>query len=55
VTEHAGAILVGRFDPRSGARVGGAVEAAVDTSALHFFDPATGVGIYGTDEEGART
>jgi multiple sugar transport system ATP-binding protein len=36
------AVIVARFDPRSGARVGDAVEVAVDLDRLHFFDPETG-------------
>jgi multiple sugar transport system ATP-binding protein len=42
--EHAA--LVGRFGARSRVRAGGDVEVAVDTRALHFFDPQTGLGIY---------
>ena len=45
----AGAILVGRFDAHSQVKEGGAVDAVVDTSSLHFFDPETGVGIYDGD------
>ncbi|HZO97990.1 MAG TPA: sn-glycerol-3-phosphate ABC transporter ATP-binding protein UgpC [Gaiellaceae bacterium] len=41
------ATVVGRFGARSRAREGDAVEAVVDTRALHFFDPETGLGIYG--------
>ena len=40
------ATLVGRFGARSRVRVGETVEIAVDTRALHFFDPETGLGIY---------
>jgi multiple sugar transport system ATP-binding protein len=40
------AVVVARFDPRSEARAGEAVEMAVDTRGLHFFDPATSLGIY---------
>ena len=40
------AALVGRFGARSRVRHGGEVEVAVDTRALHFFDPQTGLGIY---------
>ena len=40
------ATLVGRFGARSRVRGGGDVEVAVDTRALHFFDPNTGLGIY---------
>jgi len=38
--------LVGRFGARSRARKGEAVRVSVDTRALHFFDPDTGLGIY---------
>ena len=41
-----GATLVGRFGARSHVREGKPVEVAVDTRALHFFDPETGLGIY---------
>ncbi|MGH2994829.1 MAG: ABC transporter ATP-binding protein [Gaiellaceae bacterium] len=41
--------LVGRFGSRSRVRQGETAEIAVDTRALHFFDPETGAGIY--DEE----
>jgi multiple sugar transport system ATP-binding protein len=40
------AVVVGRFSPRSRLAAGDEVEAVVDTRALHFFDPATGEGIY---------
>jgi multiple sugar transport system ATP-binding protein len=40
------AMLVGRFGARSRVRTGQTVEVAVDTRALHFFDPETGLGIY---------
>jgi multiple sugar transport system ATP-binding protein len=38
--------MVGRFGPRTGVREGGTADVAVDTRALHFFDPDTGAGIY---------
>jgi multiple sugar transport system ATP-binding protein len=44
--EGASATLVGRFGARSRVRVGETVEVAVDTRALHFFDPESGLGIY---------
>ncbi len=44
--ERAEAIVVGRFSPRSPVTVGDTVEIAVDTGALHAFDPDTGSGIY---------
>jgi len=48
------ATLVGRFGARSRVRNGGHVEVAVDTRALHFFDPEIGMGIYyGTETKGA--
>jgi multiple sugar transport system ATP-binding protein len=40
------AVVVARFDPRSKAQEGDAVEIAVDTTSLHFFDPETSLGIY---------
>jgi multiple sugar transport system ATP-binding protein len=49
------ALFVGRFDPRARVREGEPVEVAVDTSALHFFDPQTSLGIYDTMEKGAAT
>ena len=48
-------IMVGRFGARSKATKGEQVRVAVDTRALHFFDPETGLGIYdGTEREGAN-
>jgi multiple sugar transport system ATP-binding protein len=38
--------VVARFNPRSRVRMGEAIEAAVDTRSLHFFDPDSGLGIY---------
>jgi multiple sugar transport system ATP-binding protein len=46
-------VLVARFGARSKAKVGEEVEVAVDTRALHFFDPETGLGIYDGKEKGA--
>jgi multiple sugar transport system ATP-binding protein len=47
--------MVGRFGARSKAAKGEKVRVAVDTRALHFFDPETGMGIYdGSEREGAR-
>jgi multiple sugar transport system ATP-binding protein len=46
--------MVGRFNARSQVKEGEEVEVAVDTRSLHFFDPDTGLGIYGdTNEKGA--
>jgi multiple sugar transport system ATP-binding protein len=41
-----GATLVGRFGARSRVKAGDEAKVAVDTRALHFFDPETGLGIY---------
>jgi multiple sugar transport system ATP-binding protein len=38
--------MVGRFGARSRVREGDEAEVAVDTRSLHFFDPATSLGIY---------
>jgi len=48
--EQSHAAVVGRFNARSKARPGDTIEIAVDTGAMHFFDPQTGLGIY---DEGA--
>jgi multiple sugar transport system ATP-binding protein len=45
--------LVGRFGARSRARKGEPVRVSVDTRALHFFDPDTGLGIYDGTKGGA--
>jgi multiple sugar transport system ATP-binding protein len=48
--------VVARFNPHSRVREGEAADVAVDTAELHFFDPETGLGIYGkepTKEEDA--
>jgi multiple sugar transport system ATP-binding protein len=47
------AALVGRFGARSRVREGEALEVAVDTRSLHFFDPETGLGIYDSQQKGA--
>jgi multiple sugar transport system ATP-binding protein len=52
-TEQGEAILVGRFDPHSRVRDGEEAEIAVDTRAVHFFDPETGLGIYDEETKGA--
>ncbi|GAA3464425.1 ABC transporter ATP-binding protein [Saccharothrix longispora] len=41
-----GTVLVGRFSPRSRIYEGQPVATWVDTSRLHFFDPATGVAVW---------
>ncbi|MGH3440526.1 MAG: ABC transporter ATP-binding protein, partial [Nitriliruptorales bacterium] len=38
--------MVGRFGARSEVEEGETAEVVVDTRALHFFDPDTGLGIY---------
>jgi multiple sugar transport system ATP-binding protein len=43
---HGQATIVARFDSRSRARAGDAVEVAVDTQRLHFFDTETGRSIW---------
>src|SRR3954454_20926306 len=40
------AVVVGRFGARSRIKEGDEVAAVVDTRALHFFDPQSGIGIY---------
>jgi multiple sugar transport system ATP-binding protein len=48
------ASFVGRFGARSRVRSGDPLEVAVDSRALHFFDPETGLGIYdGNTTKGA--
>ncbi|MBA3729122.1 MAG: sn-glycerol-3-phosphate ABC transporter ATP-binding protein UgpC [Actinobacteria bacterium] len=39
--------FVARLNPRTEAREGQRIELAVETRRLHFFDPDTGLGIYG--------
>jgi multiple sugar transport system ATP-binding protein len=41
--------FLARLSPRTSAATGAPVELVVDTSRLHFFDPASGLGIYGGD------
>ena len=41
-----GVTMVGKFGARSRISQGGTAEVAVDTRALHFFDPESGLGIY---------
>jgi multiple sugar transport system ATP-binding protein len=42
--------FVARLNPRTTAREGEAIELVVDVGRLHFFDPETGLGIYGDAE-----
>ena len=44
--------MVGRFGARSEVSEGKAAEVAVDTRALHFFDPDSGLGIYDSEGKG---
>jgi multiple sugar transport system ATP-binding protein len=44
--------LVARFDAASDVKEGETIEVAVDTDALHFFDPETGLGIYDQQRKG---
>jgi multiple sugar transport system ATP-binding protein len=48
-----GALMVGRFGARSRVRTDDDIEVAVDTRALHFFDPENGLGIYDTKGSGS--
>jgi multiple sugar transport system ATP-binding protein len=41
--------LVGRFDAHSKLKDGDTASVAVDTTELHFFDPESGLGIYGDE------
>jgi multiple sugar transport system ATP-binding protein len=49
------ATLVGRFGARSRVREGDVTTIAVDTGALHFFDPESGLGIYADVPAGAAS
>jgi multiple sugar transport system ATP-binding protein len=56
LSEGDSATLVGRFGSRSRVRNDDAIEVAVDTRSLHFFDPETGLGIYdASSTKGAAT
>jgi multiple sugar transport system ATP-binding protein len=39
--------FLARLNPRTTATEGEAIEIVVDVNRLHFFDPATGIGVYG--------
>jgi multiple sugar transport system ATP-binding protein len=45
--------LVGKIGARSSLKIGDTAELAVETEALHFFDPETGAGIYDETTKGA--
>jgi multiple sugar transport system ATP-binding protein len=42
--------FVAQLDPATRAREGSQIELVADTDRLHFFDPGTGLGIYGDAE-----
>jgi hypothetical protein len=42
-----GAALIARVDQLTAARMGEPLQLVVDTSRLHFFEPASGLAIYG--------
>ena len=48
-TKRGESMFVARLSPRTSAREGESVDLVVDTQRLHFFDPETGLGIYGGD------
>jgi len=50
-----GATMVGSFGARSRVRAGDDVDVAVDTRALHFFEPESGLGIYDGNEREATS
>jgi multiple sugar transport system ATP-binding protein len=45
--------FLARLNPRSRAAEGEPIELAVDVGRFHFFDPETGLGIYGADGSGS--
>jgi multiple sugar transport system ATP-binding protein len=45
--------VVGRFGSRSRVKEGDTAEVAADTRSLHFFDPASGLAVYGSSDKGA--
>jgi multiple sugar transport system ATP-binding protein len=53
--DHDHSTVVGRFSPRSRLKTGETTDVSVDTRALHFFDPQTGLGIYAEAAKGATT
>jgi multiple sugar transport system ATP-binding protein len=42
--------FVAQLSPRTALNLGDRLEVVVDTNRLHFFDPETGLGIYGSSE-----
>jgi multiple sugar transport system ATP-binding protein len=49
------AVIVGRFNARSRVQPGDEISAVVETRALHFFDPASGDGIYDSSKGDQQT
>jgi multiple sugar transport system ATP-binding protein len=49
-TETTTATIVARLNPRTQAQPGDRLELVVDTHRLHFFDPVSGAGIYGSTD-----
>jgi multiple sugar transport system ATP-binding protein len=47
--KEAASVFVARLSPATRARAGERIELSVDTAEFHFFDPDTGLGIYGDD------
>ena len=47
LAREAKSVFVAALNPRSGAAEGQKIALSVDTKRLHFFDPDTGMGIYG--------
>jgi multiple sugar transport system ATP-binding protein len=54
LSNESGATLVGRFGARTKVGLGDNIEVAVDTRALHFFEPDSGLGIYDGNEREAK-
>ena len=46
--KEANSVFVAQLSPRTRLREGDQLEVVVDTNRLHFFDPETGLGIYGS-------
>jgi multiple sugar transport system ATP-binding protein len=46
--KHSKSVFVAQLSPRTKVKEGETMEVVVDTNRLHFFDPGTGLGIYGS-------
>jgi multiple sugar transport system ATP-binding protein len=46
--KHSKSVFVAQLSPRTKVKEGDKLEVVVDTNRLHFFDPETGLGIYGS-------